>query len=223
MVLMGYFGFGAAVALTAVLGLRELTDTRRAASMAFVSAHVILLLFSLIGVRHLFSIPAELKANWMFQLTEGEGRSTWLRAVDRFVLCSGAAAMLVLPFPLEARMLGWRAVGEVLLFAAFALLCYYWMFSEWEKLPFTCSQLPGKTPFWILVLYLLGLFTALPIVNALLLAALYSAVPFQVIITVIVVAAMRLHKAREESWGERRLKYDEAPDPVVQGLNLWAS
>ena len=31
---------------------------------------------------------------------------------------------------------------------------------------------------------------------------------------------MRLHKSREESWGDLRLKYEEAPEPVVQGLNL---
>jgi hypothetical protein len=66
----------------------------------------------------------ELKANWLFQITEGEGRRQWLRAVDRFVLFFGAAAMLVIPFPLEARLLGWRAVSESALFAVFGLLCY---------------------------------------------------------------------------------------------------
>jgi hypothetical protein len=70
----------------------------------------------------LFSLRTELKANWMFQITEGEGRRQWLRAVDRFVF-----------------------FGAV-----------------WAR-----------------------------------------------------IAAMR-----REGWGELRLRYDEAPDPVVHGLNL---
>ena len=104
-------------------------------------------------------------ANWAFQITEGEGRREWLRAVDRFVLFWGAAVMLIVPFPLEVRLLGWRAVAESVLFAAFGLLCYEWIFSSWEKLPFTCSHLPGKTPTWILALQLFGLLGLLPIVE----------------------------------------------------------
>jgi len=57
--------------------------------------------------------------------------------------------MLLAPFPLELKLLGWHAVVEVALFGGFALLCYEWAFSSWEKLPFTCSHLPGKTPMWI--------------------------------------------------------------------------
>ena len=67
------------------------------AAACFVYAHVILLVFLLIGVRHLFSIPVELKANWAFQITEGEGRRDWLAAVDRFVtgfLAGGVAAVV---------------------------------------------------------------------------------------------------------------------------------
>jgi hypothetical protein len=222
MILMGYFGFAAAVVLTAILGIREWTDRSRTFATAFVYGHVILLAFLLIGVRHLFSIPAELKANWMFQLTEGEGRAAWLRAVDRFVLASGAAAMLVLPFPLAARLIGWRSLEEALLFVGLALVCYDWMFAEWDKLPFTCSHLPGKTPMWILALYLLGLFTAIPIVSELMVAALYKPVAFLVVLAIFAAVALRMHRAREEAWGELRLKYDEAPDPAVHGLNLMA-
>jgi predicted permease len=220
MVLMGYCGFAGAIVTTAILGIRGTVDASRAAPAAFIYAHVILLAFLLIGIRHLFSIPTELKANWIFQLTEGEGRSTWLRAVDRFVLVAGAAAILVLPFPMEARLVGWRGFAEATIFAALALLCYNWMFSEWEKLPFTCSQLPGKTPGWILVLYLLGLLTAIPILNALLLATLYNSTAYLVVSAIFIVAWTRLRKAREESWGDLRLKYEEAPEPAVHGLNL---
>ena len=86
-----------------MIGMREMVEPARVVAANFVYAHVILLVFLLMGVRHLFSIPVELKANWAFQITEGEGRREWLRAVDRFVLFPGATVMLLLPFPLEVR------------------------------------------------------------------------------------------------------------------------
>ncbi len=219
-ILMGYGGFGLAVFLSGTIGMRGVVEPARVAAADFVYAHVILLVFLLIGVRHLFSIPVELKANWAFQITEREGRRAWLRAVDRFVLYPGAAVMLILPFPLEVYLLGWRAVGEAVLFTAFALLCYEWIFASWEKLPFTCSHLPGKTPAWILALYLLGLLALVPMVNWLLLECLYSPAAFTVVLPIVLATWGRLHVARREGWGELRLRYEEEPDPAIHGLNL---
>ena len=219
-ILMGYGGFGLAVFLSGLIGMREMVGPARVAAADFVYAHTILLVFLLIGVRHLFSIPVELKANWAFQITEGEGRREWLRAVDRFVLYPGALAMLVLPFPLEVHLLGWRAPGEAVLFAVFAVVCYEMVFASWEKLPFTCSHLPGKTPAWILSLYLLGLLVALPTVNWLLLECLYHPALFAVTLIVLLAAWVRLFAARRESWGYLRLSYEEVPDPAIHGLNL---
>jgi hypothetical protein len=219
-ILMGYGGFGLAIFLSGTIGMRDMVEPARVVAADFVYAHTILLVFLLIGVRHLFSIPVELKANWAFQITEREGRREWLRAVDRFVLVPGALAMLILPFPLEVHLLGWRAVGESGLFAVFALLCYEMVFSTWEKLPFTCSHLPGKTPAWHLALYLLGLLIVLPTVNWLLLECLYHAALFAVALTVLLAIWARLHAAREEGWGDLRLKYEESPDPAIHALNL---
>ena len=120
-----------------------------------------LLIFLLMGVRHLFSMPIELKANWAFRITEGEGRREWLSAVDRFVLFPGATVMLASASARDpiARL---ARVAEVVLSAAFALLCYEWAFASWEKLPFTCSHLPGKTPTWIRALQLFALSDSSP-------------------------------------------------------------
>jgi hypothetical protein len=220
MVLMGYGGFGLAVLMSGIMGVRSAVEPAQVNAASFVYAHVVLLAFLTIGLRHLFSIPMELSANWMFQITEREGRGEWLRAMDRLVLLSGAAAMVVFPFPLEFKLLGWRAVAESVLFSALALLCYEWAFSAWEKLPFTCSHLPGKTPMWIVFLRFLGLLMVLPLVNLILLSALYHWVAFIIVMAVQLAVWGRIHSARRDGWGEQRLKYDEAPDPVIRGLNL---
>lgn len=220
MILMAYGGFGLAILLSGMIGLESLAGPGRLAAACFVYAHVILLVFLLIGLRHLFALPTELKANWMFQLTEGEGRRDWMLAVDHLVLFCAAVAMLALPFPLELRLLGWRAPAEALLFAMVALLCYESLFAEWEKLPFTCSYLPNKTPAWTLALELLGLLTLLPVVNWILLSCLYRPIAYIVILTVLTALWLRIHVERQENWNGLRLKYEEAPDPAVQGLNL---
>jgi hypothetical protein len=220
MVLMAYGGFGLAVLMSGIMGVRRAVEPARVAAASFVYAHVVLLAFLLIGLRHLFSIPTELAANWMFRITEREGRLEWLRAVDRFVLLSGAAAMVVLPFPLEFKLLGWRAVAELVVFSAFALLCYEWTFSSWEKLPFTCSHLPGKTPMWILFLRFLGLLMALPLVHFILLSTLYNWAAFPIVMTLQLAVWARIHIARRDGWGDQRLRYEEAPDPAIHGLNL---
>ena len=220
MILIGYGGFGLAVFLSGTIGMRDIVESARVVAANFVYAHVTLLTFLLLAVRHLFSIPVELKANWAFQVTEGEGRREWLHAVDRLVLLAGVAVILILPLPIEVYLLRWRAVAEVILFAAFGLLCYEWVFSSWDKLPFTCSHLPGKTPMWILALQLFVLIGLLPIVNAALLACLYNRAVYVGVLTILLAAWARVHASRRVGWGDIRLRYEEVPDPAVHSLNL---
>ena len=220
MILMGYCGFGFAILMSGIVGVRSAVAPDRVAAATFIYAHVVFLAFLLIGLRHLFGIPTSLRANWMFQLTEREGRGDWLRAVDRFVLMNGVAVMLLAPFPLELKLVGWHAVVEVALFGGFALLCYEWAFSSWEKLPFTCSHLPGKTPMWIRFLQFLGLLGALPVVNYILLSGVYYPTVFLVVMTVQLAVWKRIHASREDGWGEQRLQYEETPDQAIHGLNL---
>ena len=42
-----------------------------------------------LALRHLFTLPVALQANWMFQTADQEGRAAWLAAVQRFVIVCG--------------------------------------------------------------------------------------------------------------------------------------
>lgn len=111
-------------------------------------------------------------------------------------------------------------MSESALFAAFGLLCYEGLFSSWEKLPFTCSYLPGKKPMWIAAVQLFGYLALLPAVSAILPACLYNGAMFAGALLVLPAAWVRVHAMRREGWGELRLRYEEAPDPAIHGLNL---
>jgi hypothetical protein len=216
MILMGYAGLGFAIVLTGIAVLHD-------AAADFVCYHIVVLLFLLIGARYLFSLPTELKANRIFQITEGEGRTDWLRAVDRFVFLWGGALLLLIPFPVEVRLLGLRGIAEATLFGVLGLVAFECAFSpslgSGDKLPFTCSHLPSKMPIWMILAFI-GLFGVLSMLHTLLLAALYNAALFAALISLLLVAWWRIRSARRQSWAELRLKYEEAPAPAVYGLNL---
>jgi len=219
-ILMGYGGFGVAILISGILGLREAVPEPHRTAACFVYAHVILLTFLLIGLRHLFTIPVEWKANWSFQIAERQGRLDWMVAVGRFTLFWGGVVMLAIPLPLEARLLGWRAVAEVGLFAAFGLACYEWVFLDWQKLPFTCSHLSGKIPVWILTLWGIGILSAVPLVNGLLLLSLFNPIAYVIVLGALVAIWVGVYSSRRQGSGQLRLRYDEVPEPAILGLNL---
>ena len=219
MILMGYAGLAIALLATGILAMDSVVGAARASAADFVYYHLIALLFLVAGARQLFAVPTELKANWIFQITEREGRVEWLGAMDRFVLIFGFVPLMLIPLPLEFHMLGLRAIPEAAILAAVGLLAYEWTFSSWNKLPFTCSQLPGKTPVW-LVLAFFGLFGVLSIVHNLLLAALDNLFGYALLSAMVAVAVIKIHRARMEHQAEVPLKYEELPESPVQALTL---
>lgn len=219
MIVMGYGGLASAAILSGQLGMGTFVAHDRVAAGAFLYLHVIGLLFLLMGARHVFALPAELKANWLFQITEGEGRAAWLEATDRFVFF-WAALLFLVPLPLEIRWLGWRGIAEPVLLAMTGLLAFNWFFASWNKLPFTCSHLPGKTPGWILALQFFGVIMLVPVLQAVLLATLYHRIAYPAVLAGLTFAWTRARAARREGRTDLRLKYEELPDPAIHGLNL---
>jgi hypothetical protein len=89
MILTAYAGFGVAVLLTAMVGLGTFTGDTNLHPTMFIYSHVVMFAFVLAGLRHVFSMPVELRANWIFKLTEAMGRKEWFEAIDRLDLFGG--------------------------------------------------------------------------------------------------------------------------------------
>ena len=219
MIVMGYSGLGFALLLTGIVGMDHVFKPNMVLAADFVYYHVLALVFLLLAARQLFSYPAELNANWIFRITESEGRAEWLRAVDRFVLFLGAVLIVAIPLPVEIRLLGLRGVAEVSMFAVLGLLSYEWGFSSWNKLPFTCSHLPGKTPAGM-VLAFFGLLGALAGVHSTLLVILFSAPAYLIVVSLLLILWIRIHRSRHQYWATLRLKYEDLPDAAVHALQL---
>ena len=167
-----------------------------------VSAPITLALFVMLGLRYLFSLPADLRANWMFQIVEREGRTAWLNAVERFVIWFGLAPVLLLGAAFVATSSGaWVAGAWLVLAFLLGAIVFERVFKDWRKLPFTCSYMPGKRPLIItLTLYLLALPLALP-VAALLYMSAGNPASFLIVGGIELAVWWRLRCARLAAWG----------------------
>ena len=116
-------------------------------------ASVVMMAFSALGTRVVFAIPLDLRANWIFRLTGVRRAPECLSAGRRAQLLLAAAPVWALSAACCFWSLPWRAApGHLALLALFALvsaeLCLY----RFDKIPFTCSYLPGKSQLHLAVL-----------------------------------------------------------------------
>ncbi len=105
---------------------------------------LILSFFLLSGMRMVFTIPAELRANWVFQIAEDEG---WLDccAGARKVMMVRATLLLVALLPIYAFLWGWAPALQQLVFTLLlSLILIELLLLNFRKIPFTCSYQPGK-------------------------------------------------------------------------------
>ncbi len=99
----------------------------------------------LAGLRHVFRIPVELSANWIFQLSEHEGRVAWMAALSRFVVAGVLLPMHLIFLALALIPLGAPlALKMTLLQVLVSLTAFELLFQNWQQLPFACSYVPGK-------------------------------------------------------------------------------
>jgi hypothetical protein len=106
-------------------------------------APIVLPLFLITGLRYAFTVPAELRANWVFQLGCGTP-AEYLAGAQKAALTLAMAPFVVL-FPLFVALWGWQTGGWHVLFGAVvAWLLVEAQMAGLDKLPFTCSYVPGK-------------------------------------------------------------------------------
>jgi hypothetical protein len=169
------------------------------------------------GARHTLSIPAELSANWIFQITESQGRGEWMSAVERFVMAYAIAPIYLILFPVAGIVLGWPiAIRMTILQLLISLSIFEILFHSWQKLPFTCSYVPGKRPLvGIVGGYIAVLCAVVPILSVMIAAAgeFWFLFPFYLLNFGGIWIWMR--RLRREGWGEAKLIYEDLPTAVT--------
>src|SRR5580658_8344080 len=187
-------------------------------------APLILAFFILCGMRHVFAVPAELRANWVFQVSDRGQARRCLAGVKKAMIVLGVIPLFALLLPLHVLFWGWRtALLHMLFGTVVSWLLVEVLLASFEKLPFTCSYLPGKANLkmsW--PLYLFGFTTYVSVFLTLEYWMLQHPVRFVWLAAVVALVQLALFIYRWRVGRDVALVFDEQPEPLVRTLNLWA-
>ncbi len=143
--LAGYVGVGFALVFQGLMATFARFKRLDPATDALLSIPLILSFFTLSGMRFIFSIPSDLPANWVFQMTENPDRQACLAGVRKamFALVVVPLFASLLPF----YILLWdteRALLQTVFGVTLSWLLIEILLLNFHKIPFTCTFLPGK-------------------------------------------------------------------------------
>jgi hypothetical protein len=121
------------------------TRANAAARPILIWAPMTLMFLAAPGVRLTLSIPLDLRANWIFRVTEdGATRGEVIAAGVRTVFVMGVVLPTALIAPLQWWVLGSQTLVLVPVEWLIGWLLVEWLMVEWRRIPFTCSYIPGK-------------------------------------------------------------------------------
>ena len=186
---------------------------------------LILLFFLTAGLRVSFSIPIEVRANWLFRLTDPFAHGAYLNATRKTLLLLALAPVVAIAAPLYLAV--WprpQALCHVAFLAAFGILIIELALTGFAKVPFTCSYLPGKANLKIMFGVYWGLLIIVSeVVTDIELRALRHPVTYAWLmgITLLAWVAAAL-RGRGERARIPALSFEEQPEPAVLELGLAA-
>lgn len=228
LVLTVFVAIGAALICNSFAGLFLSHGTRgpvsatRALRQAAVAAPLALSLFVLSGLRYLFRLPVEHRANWIFRINQEGNRLLFLAGVERFVLCCGVAPVALLTLPLEIRLLGVAAglvAAALCLLASLVLMEVFLMQSQ--RIPFTSSYLPGQKPvIQLLLIYGAAISLYVSSLAAIIESCVNGAVSASLSFGVLLTIWLAVRRARRERMETGSLEFEELPEPAVFSLGL---
>jgi hypothetical protein len=124
---------------------------------------------SVLGLRAVFSLPISLHANWMLRTTQLQPTSRYMAATRGTLLLFSVLPMMIVATLLSLNYRPWpRVAAHLALLALFGFLFVELAMIKFDKVPFTCSYLPGKANvqvifwgavfIWIILAVLAGFF-----------------------------------------------------------------
>ena len=186
-------------------------------------APLILAFFMLCGMRHVFAVPAELRANWVFQVSDRGQARACLAGVRKAMVVLGVAPLIVLLLPLHIVFWGWQAALLHMLFCSVvSYLLVEVLLVSFEKFPFTCSYLPGKANLKVSwPIYLFAFTTYVTAFLTLEYWMLQRPVRFAWLLALVALVHAALAVYRWRVGRAVTLVFDDQPEPLVRTLNLW--
>lgn len=206
---------GFAMAIVALSGAT--VEAGAGASARLLSMQPLLFGTLLVGFRHVIRVPAELRANWGFQLAwRGRDRAFVAGARGAAIVALVLPALAVL-MPLFAFVLGpQQALVHAGLGLAGAIVFLEALLLQYDKVPFTCTYVPSENAKALVPIYTIVFFIVVSAFARMQSAALQGGAARVLITLAVVFAVLRLMSATRP---RLPLEFDEAP-ASFQGLGL---
>ena len=120
--------------------------THEPISTDFLISTFLMMTFAVLGLRGVFSLPISLQANWVLRITQIQPTKQYFAATRLALLLLAVAPVLLVVALLSLNFRPWLHVAQHLaILALLGLLLAEFGLYKFDKVPFTCSFLPGKT------------------------------------------------------------------------------
>lgn len=178
----------------------------------------VLLFLTMIGIRFCFSLPVELRANWIFRLTETGTIEEYRRAIKRSLYFLAPAPVwlvsAVIYLSLWQRQL---AIAHLVILALVSVLLVELLLKGFHKIPFTCSYLPGKANLKVtLGAYGLLFFSLADMLIRIELVSIVQAGRFVAVCAILAGTIYWAHSRPVPAY----LEFEDAPKREIESLNL---
>lgn len=139
-----YVGLALAAMLTSLSSLIYGEGQWSYPNEAVLSAMFFLSILMSIGMRALYALPVELKANWTFQLAAGKDTMALVGGARKLMALLGVMPILLL-FPVCVGLWGLKAAAIAVAWVSLITLvfCEY-LLRTFRSIPFTCAWMPGQ-------------------------------------------------------------------------------
>ena len=177
-----------------------------------------------IAARAALALPIEPKANWIFRTTEHDAiRADQLRAAEHVIVVLAVLIPVVLTLPIQWLAAGPRALVSSALTGVFGLLWAEALLHDWQRIPFTCSYMPGKHTVAQSAVVGIGLFLIVSTIGSgIEVASLRARTPAPGLMIVVVLSAVVavLRRWRRKRWSQTPLMFDDELPTDVQVFKL---
>ena len=229
MIFAFYLGAGLAFAIFFLNAPPEITGPGEGGpwdqlSVPLLASTLMLMGFWVAGARVVFSLPLDLRANWIFRAMPFGAGSQCLRARRRALLLLSVAPASALSAAVLFSLWPWRlAAGHLAVLALLGIMLAEFSFDGAQRVPFTCSYLPGRSnihvTFWLWIFLIF-----LGVVGAALneRKALESPVAAAALLTCLGIGALFcvIRNNRLASSNVAELRFEEVPPDRLLSLDL---
>ena len=229
LIIAAYVGLGLAFVIGSFLspftGIAEdaLAEPLSAPSVRLLSIPFVLSFFILAALRFMFAVPTEIRANWVFRITEVDDRSAYLTGARTALWMLGVAPVALVTCPIYLALWGPRlAFAHTVFWVLMAGMLTELLLCRFHKVPFACSYVPGKANVKLLwPLYALALTAYASWTARLELWLLGSPLWWTVACVTLLACLVIVIACRRRAFASAPpLRYEEAVDPAVQVLGV---